>query len=175
MTIELKPVSQFKIDTLRSSKVEPLPPTYEVKTVTGDVQVFPLDETIATNKDRLPEWNSYLSEKKKLEAEYAKKFLELMIWEGTEVTVPDIESEWQKSNDYFGIVIPDNIVARKMFYVTNEILATQEDVGNLLAEILTVSKIDEEVVDKLRASFRVAIQGQADSRPTQSKRKLANK
>jgi len=162
--LELRPVSQFKIDTLRASKEEIPVPTYETKVAGGDSLLIPMDEEIAKNKGRLDEWNAYIKEKQKKEAEFAKRFAELLIWEGVFVEVPDAESEWQKSSEYFKIKIPDNPIERKAFYVYNEFLGTQEDIGNLIAEILSVSQIDEEAVGKLRASFRIRAQRKANQR-----------
>lgn len=170
--LALRPVSQFKIDTLRSSKSEIPAPTYEAKVVGGGVQEYPLDETIAKNKGRLDEWNDYLDAKAKGEAAHAKKFLELMIWEGVDVVVPDAGSDWQKSNEYFGIVIPDNPIERKLFYVYNELLGTPEDIGDLIAEIFAASKIDEEAVAKLRTSFRSGVSRKANSRVPKVKEQL---
>jgi hypothetical protein len=156
--IELRPVSQFKIDTLRSAKHDLPRPTYQAPVVGGGFQEIPLDEQIATNKGRLDEWHEYEAARAKQEADYAKKFLELMIWDGVSIAVPDIDSDWQKNSAYFGIEIPVNPIERKLFYVYNELLGTPADIGNLIAEIFTVSQIDEEAVAQLRNSFRSSVQ-----------------
>lgn len=172
VTLDLIPVSQFKIDTLRASKVDIPVPTYEMKVAGGESLNYPMDEEIAKNKGRLPEWKAYVEAKAKVEAGYSKKFLELMIWEGVNCVIPDVESDWQKSSDYFGIKIPDNPIERKLFYVYNELLGTPEDVGNLIAEIFSVSQIDEEAVETLRNSFRANVQRKANSRVRKVKRKV---
>ena len=175
VTLRLKPVSQFKIDTLRTSKEEIPAPVYEATTVGGDKLNYPLDEEIARNQGRLPEWNAYLEKKKVFDADHAKKFMELMIWEGVDVDVPDCDSEWQKSSDYFGIKVPENPIERKLFYVYNELLGTPEDIGELISQIFSVSQIDEEAVAKLRSSFRAGIQRKADSRLPKKQKQLADK
>jgi hypothetical protein len=157
ISVPIKPVSQFKIDSLRMAKVEISPPTYRVSTVGGDEQEYPLDAVAAENKGRLDEWNAYLKEKQTAESGYAKKFLEMVIWEGAEIEVPGPDSDWQKTNDYFGIKVPDNAIERKLFYVYNELLGTPEDIGDLVSQIFAVSRIDEEAVKILRDSFRAGI------------------
>jgi len=167
----LKPVSQFKIDSLRMSKVELPVPTYTMKVVGGESLNYPMDEAIAKNQDRMDEWNAYVAEKAKADSEYMKKFLDLLIWESVEIEIPDKESEWQKANDYFGIKIPDSAVERKLFYVYNECLGSPDDIGELMADIFSVSKIiDEEAVTKLRASFRLGVSRQANSRVRKAKK-----
>lgn len=175
VVLELRPVSQFKIDTLRASQIEVPVPLYEVKTVAGETQNVPLDEIIAKNKNRLEEWEAYIAAKKESDADHAKKFMELMIWEGVAVDVPGPESEWESTSAHFGIKIPENLIERKLFYIYNELLGTSEDIGNLISEILSVSQIDEEAVRTLRNSFRSGIQRKTNLGLSKKARALANK
>ena len=174
-TIELRPVSQFKIDTLKASKAEIEAPTYTVPIVGGGSQEVLLDAVSAKNKDRLDEWNAYTEARAKAEADYAKKFLELMIWDGTEITVPNGDSEWHISNEHFGIKVPDDPIERKLFYVYNELLGTPEDIGNLIAEIFSVSSIDEEAVATLRNSFRANVQRKPNRTSPKGKKPMEGK
>jgi hypothetical protein len=160
--LSLKAVSQFKIDALRAAKTEVPVPTYKFQVVGGAEQEHPLDEEIAKNKGRLDEWNEYVLAKAKNEADYAKKFFEMMVWEGVDVNVPGQESDWQKTSEYFGLKIPENPIERKTFYIYNELIGTAEDVGELIAGILSVSGIDEKAVSTIRESFRPRISGNAD-------------
>ena len=175
VTLCLKPVSQFKIDTLRASKEETPVPTYEAKVAGGDLLRYPMDEEIAKNKGRLDEWNAFVMARQKAEAEHAKRFLELLVWECVEVEVPDGDSDWQKTSEHFGIVIPSNPVERKLFYVYNELLGTPDDVGELISQIMSVSQIDEEAVGKIRESFRAGIRRQANKPMPKKQRQMENK
>ena len=172
MTLHLKPVSQFKIDTLRTSKEDLPAPTYEAKVAGGASLFVPLDEESARNKGRLEEWNAFVEQRKISEAAHAKKFLELMIWEGVDVEVPGTDSEWQTTSDYFGIKVPENPIERKLFYVYNELLGTPEDIGDLISQIFSVSQIDEAAVAKLRASFRSGAPRPTYQRVSKKQRKL---
>lgn len=163
IVIALRPVSQHKLNSMRNAKVEVPVPTYRVQTVGGDGQEFLLDETSAKNKNRLDEWNEYLAAKKIEDTKYSEKFANFLIWEGVNVVVPGPESNWQKTNDYFGIKTPDDPIARKTLYVYNELLGVAEEVGDLIAEILAVSAvIDEEAAKKLRRTFRPDTQRETD-------------
>lgn len=175
VVIELRPVSQFKIDTLRASQEEVPVPIYVAETVAGEKQEFPLDEIIAKNKDRMDEWEAYQARKHAVEADHAKKFMELIIWEGVSVEVPGPDSSWQKTSEHFGIRIPENEIERKLFYVYNELLGTSQDIGDLISAILSVSQIDEEAVAKLRNSFRSGIQRETNRNLSKKQRALEDK
>jgi len=162
VVLELRPVSPFKIDAVRMAKDEIPVPTYEMKVVGGDTFAYPMDEEIAKNQGRLEEWNEYLNKKKALDTERTKNFSELLVWDGVDVEVPDCESTWQKNSEHFGLKIPENPIERKLFYVFNELLGTAEDLGILISQILSVSQIDQEVVDRIRDSFRPGAFGKAN-------------
>jgi hypothetical protein len=175
IVIPVNPVSQFKIDTLNSSKRVVPAPTYEIEIVGGAKQTLPMDEKVAESKGRMDEWNAYLTEKKIADEWNTKKFLEFMVWEGVSVEVPDKDSDWQKQCEHFGMDVPEEPISRKLFYVYNEMLATKEDLGNLVADIMSVSKISEEAVTKLRDTFRSGIQQDSDKVDGKGKGKVENK
>ena len=175
VALVLRPVSQFKLDSLRASKDELPPPTYEVKVTGGDTILYPMDAEIAKNKGRVDEWNAYIEKVKASDAKYGEKFTELIIWEGIDVDVPDVESEWQKQSEYFGLKVPSDPIKRKLFYVYNELLGAPNDIGELIAQIMTVSQMDEGAVAKLRETFRIGIQRASDNQLPKKQRKLANK
>lgn len=172
IVISLKPVSQFKIDAVRSSRVVIEPPTYEMNLAGGEKRSHPLDETIAKNQDRMDEWNDYLAKRREQDVLQTKHFSELLIWEGVEVEVPGEDSEWQKTSEHFGMVVPSNPIERKLAYVYNELVGTGEDLGNLISQILSVSQVDQEVVDRIRSHFRSAIHGRTDRPKGKKSRKV---
>ena len=170
----LRPVSQFKLDSQRASNEEIPVPTYTMNVLGNDVP-YPMDEEIARNTGRLDEWKEYLKAKSALERDKAKKFTDLLIYDGVDIEVPGPESEWQTTSDIFGIKIPTDPIARKLHYVYTEVLISQEDIVNLISQILSVSQMDEEVVRKIRDSFRAQKKRNADSTVRQAKRKVAVK
>lgn len=162
--IRLRPVSQFKLGNIRESQKEVTIPTYTVKPVAGPEQEFPLDEEVAESRGRMDEWNDYLARKNKSDAAHSKKFSSLLIWEGVSVDVPGPDSEWQSVSDFFEIELPTNPIERKIRYVYDELIGSPSDFGELIAAILDVSQMDQEVVDNLRASFRFGAGRKAHSR-----------
>lgn len=172
ITLNLRLVSRFKIDAVRSSAEVVEPPTYVMNVVGQDVH-YPLDETIAKNKGRMDEWNEYLNKKKIAGQVAAKHFSELLVYEGVDVDVPDENSDWQKQSERFGIKVPADPVERKMLYVFNELVGTKEDLENLIVQILSVSQVEEEVIQRIRDSFRPRKVGNTHKPPVQRQRKVA--
>lgn len=162
--INLKPISQFKIDSWKASKIELPKPTYEAEVAGGEKLLVPLDEEIARNKGRQDEWFAYQKEQSRLDAEFTKRLADMAFWYGVEIEVPGADSEWQKVSDHLGLKIPDDPIERKLRFIYEEVLGTPDDIKNLLVEILAVSQVDEEVVAKLRNSFQPGVQRKADSR-----------
>lgn len=173
VTLMLRPVSQFKLDAVRTSSKEIPVPQYEM-TIAGGGKVFhPMDAIIAKNQGRMDEWLQYQNEVKEQAALHTKRFTELVISEGVEIEVPGTDSEWQRNMDRFGIVVPEEPIARKLQYIYLEALVGGEDIAALLSQILSVSQIPEEAVAKIRNSFRSATQQHPTGPTGKSKRKMA--
>lgn len=154
VVLNLRPVSQFKLDALRSSTVEIPVPQYQMTIAGGAKVAHPMDEIIAKNQGRMDEWIEYQTALKHQSRTQAKLFTELVISEGVDIEVPPVDSDWQRSMDHFNIVIPEEPIARKLAYIYNETLVGGEDIAALVSQILSVSQISEEAVAKIRNSFR---------------------
>lgn len=173
VTLVLRPVSQFKLDAMRTSAPDIPIPQYQM-TIAGGAKVdHPMDEIIAKNQNRMDEWLEYKKAVHEQNRRQSELFSEMLISEGVEVEVPGIESDWQKSMDHFGIKVPDEPIARKMRYVYYETLAGPEDLVALISQILSASQMPEEDVAKIRNSFRVTSQRSPTGRTGKSKRKVA--
>lgn len=174
--VQLKPVSQFKFDTMRGTKVELPKPTYETTLAGGEKFNLTIeDEQTAKEQDKLDEWNKYLQAQQVCNNEFGTRFNEFMILDGIDIEVPDKESEWQKQCDALKIVVPEDSIKRKVFYVVNEILGTPLDLGDLVAAIMKASKFDEEVIKKIKDSFRAAMERKADKRMAKRRDRVENK
>lgn len=160
--LALRPVSQFKLDSLKASFKEVPIPQYEMTIVGGEKVRHPMDATIAQNQGRMDEWNEYLKAKSANERDKAKRSTDLLFFEGVDVEIPGPDSEWQKTSEYFGIKIPADPIERKLHYIYNETLVGGEDIVNLVAQIFEVSQMDEEVVRNIRESFRARKKRNAD-------------
>lgn len=169
--VTIRPVSLFKLDTMRASKKELPVPVYVATTVAGEKQEYPMDEVIAQNQGRQEEWKAYLAEKAKQEALYSRRYFSLLIWDGVDI---EPSEKWIEEATYFG-TLPENKIERKVQYVYDEILMTGEDANELMAEILQISQVSKEAVDKLRASFRARAQGKAHKRMSPQKEPMESK
>lgn len=177
VVLTLRPVSQFKLDALRTSATEIPVPQYQMTIAGGGKVDHPMDEIIAKNQNRMDEWHEYQRQVKEQSALQAKRFTELVISEGVEIDVPGVDSEWQKNLDHFGIAVPgpEDLIARKLQYVYSEALVGGDDVAALISQILSVSQIPEEQVAKIRNSFRTTTERNAPRPARKNKRKVAVK
>lgn len=175
VVLNLRPVSQFKLDALRTSAEEIPVPQYMMTIAGGEKVAHPMDEIIAKNQGRMDEWIAYRTAVQESSRLQAKRFTELVISEGVDIEVPGLESEWQKSMEHFGIKIPAEPTDRKLHYIYTEALVGGEDIAALVSQILSVSQISEEAVAKIRNSFRPA-QERNPIRPVgKNKRKVAKR
>lgn len=177
VTVDLVPVSQFKLDSLRQSQASDLeaPPTYTVEIVGGASEEHSLDEISAKNSGRLDEWNAYLERKKKQDNENNKSTMDLCFYDGVKVDVPGEDSEWQKVSEKLKIKVPSDPVDRKLHYIYTEVLVGGDDIAGLFAAVLAVSQLDPKVVAKIRNSFRAKKERDADSAAEKEEAELADK
>lgn len=173
VTLTLRPVSQFKLDALRTSAAEIPVPQYQMTIAGGGKVDHPMDEIIAKNQNRMDEWLQYKAAVNEQNRLQAKRFSELVISEGVEIEVPGVESEWQKNMEHFGIVVESDAIARKLQYIYSEMLVGGDDIAALISQILSVSQIPEEAVAKIRNSFRTQTQRDATGPARKGKRKVA--
>src|SRR5689334_3717514 len=88
VTLNLRPVSQFKLDALRISIPEIPVPQYEMTIAGGGKVLHPMDEIIAKNQNRMDEWLAYKAQIRERDRLSSERFSELVIWEGVEIEVP---------------------------------------------------------------------------------------
>jgi hypothetical protein len=170
--LTLRPVSQFKLDAIRTSSKEIPVPQYEMTIAGGGKVLHPMDEIIAKNQGRMDEWNQYQAEVREQASLHASRFTEMIIFEGVDIEVPGTDSEWQKNMEHFGIIVKDDPIARKLQYVYAETLVGAEDMTALVSQILSVSQLPEEAVAKIRNSFRTPEKRDTPRRPGKNKRKV---
>lgn len=164
MKIPLKPISQFKLDAMRTSRKEIPVPTYEADLPGGDKEVLPLDEISAKNQGREEEWKQYLSNVEAEKNEFGTRFNDMVVYEGVDLDAPGAGSDWEEKCKMFGLIIPANPIKRKIFYINNELLGTPEDIGDLVTAIYAASKFAPEVIAKMKATFRSAMEEQKNKR-----------
>lgn len=156
--IQIRPISQFKLDAVRASREEVPVPTYEADLAGGDKETLALDAISAKNKGREEEWKQYLLNVEVEKKEFGKRFNDFICYLGVEVEVPDEESQWQKISNSLKIKIPEDEVQRKVFYINTELLGTPQDMGDLITTVLQASRLAPEVIEKMKDTFRTALE-----------------
>lgn len=154
--ITLQGVSPFLVDKVRASVVYPKPPTYAAATATGEVEVYPHDEsTLVTDEDRAA-WLAYQADLIKAQAESNDKVARLILTRGVSLTIP--EDGWREEQEALGVAIPDKPVELKLHFIMTEVIGSAGDLGEIIAQVLGLSTTDERAVEAARSSFRAAIQ-----------------
>lgn len=153
--VRLKPVSRPLLDKALDTSSEVQPPTYQITTATGEVEVHQHDETTLETEEDKRAWEKYQEELKRARRERATRFNRTLIIEGVDVD-PDADQAWKEKWEYLGIPIPENKFERKVEYVLAEV--AKNELTDLLAAVLDASGINTEAVDQIRGSFRAGVQ-----------------
>lgn len=167
-SVELRPVSgqmlaEIQVTTRRKAidRGDKLsPPTYKTKTVAGDEEIFPHDETtLETDEDR-EAWDEYQSALNALEEEIASRSNAYIISEG--VVIGDIPQDWFEKREWLGLDVPENRMDQRLLYIETEVLTTAEDIIRAISGIMHLtargSKEMEDRLAELDDLFRRALE-----------------
>lgn len=147
----LKPVDPIFIQSVSSSVKIPKTPTYEVTTVSGRVERHKMDAKAA---EQLPDgtslWQQYIDERNEAQTEQSNRILRAILYMGTEVELPS--HDWEKKFRFLGIDVPDDPDERRVFYLTSEL--TTQDTMALMTQVMRLTGVDEEVVQRAEEAFR---------------------
>jgi hypothetical protein len=160
--IPLRAVSQFKIDAMRSSREEVPVPTYEADVFGGDKETLELDAEIAKSQGREKEWKEYLAAVEQETRVFGILFNTMVVSEGVDLDAPGPDSDWQRSCDKYKLKIPEDPIDRKVFYINTELLGAFEEMGDLMTAIFAASKFSQEVIAKMKGTFRSAVERKKD-------------
>lgn len=169
--VKLRPVSAERIDKIgrrmteqARARGEPVdPPMYEAKTVTGEIEKHPHDETtLETDQDR-EAWKQHRAASAALDSAIALRVMDYCFLQGVVTDGPT--PEWRKMQEWLGEETPEDPLDLKLLYIKTGLLETQIDMALAFAEIgkLTAagnSAVVEAMADFL-ASFRDTTEGQA--------------
>lgn len=168
-SVRLRPVSAQTINELRislrrkailaGSPIEP--PTYEAKTVTGETERHPHDETtLETDEDR-EAWRLHQEALAQLEAETNEALTRYMLAEG--VICDDPPEEWAEKRVWLGLEVPESRLDQRMLYIQQEILRTPADLIRAIQGIMHLTargsaEMEARLVE-LDDLFRRALEG----------------
>lgn len=155
--LKIRPVAQRKLAMLQAARREIKPPTYEIKSVGGEVSVFEHDETTLESTEDRQAWAKYLAEKEKERAEFMEKFVAVVLSDGVIFEMPE-DDEWRKRQEWQGIAIPEGELNVKMHYLLTEVLRGESETEILLNAIMELGNQElrtrREAVENTVASFR---------------------
>jgi len=174
LEVKLRPVSRVLIQSVQRTverelraKGLPLdPPTYEVTTAAGDVEVHAHDaESISTDAERAA-WAAYEAAQEELSAETNARVSKALLVAG--VVVEDPPEGWAEAMQYLGVELPEDPRERRYSYVELEVLKTPADLIQALAGIIRLSMegAPKESLDAVEALFRRALEGDVAQAPT---------
>jgi hypothetical protein len=168
-SVDLRPVSgqmlnEIQVSTRRKAIANGAklnPPTYKTKTVSGDEEEFPHDETtLETDEDRAA-WEEYQKATQDLEVEIVSVTNSYIISEG--VVIGDIPDDWFEKREWLGLDVPEKRLDQRLLYIETEVLTTPEDVIRAISGIMHLtargSREMEERLADLDDLFRRALEG----------------
>lgn len=168
--ITLQGVSPFLVDKVRAGIVFPKPPTYTAATATGEIETYPHDETtLATDEDKKA-WAAYQADLAQAQAKSNDTMARLILTRGVVLTIPD--DGWREEQESFGIQIPDKPVDLKLHFIMTEVIGNADDLGEIIAQVLGLSTMDERAVEAARSSFRLAIKRYSASQNGQASQRV---
>ncbi len=172
----IKPISQYALNRLESSRKIPVVPLFKKETAGGGFDEMPYDEQYAIDHPDDPEvqanWNEYQTAVNEELLDYSKRLGRMIVLMGTEIEVPGMESDWQKEQEYLGFEPPTDPAERKVYYMLQSILTDDRDISELTGEVLSLGRVDMEYVRRVRESFQVVKKRKADRRTAQEGKSL---
>ncbi len=151
--IPLRRVAPLLMEKVRQSVKLPTPPTYEVETVGGDIEIHVHDETtLETDEDRAA-WAAYQTAQAQANGDLMEKILRLLFAKATGDVVPAGDG-WVEEQTYFGIAVPDDPMERKIHYIQTELLTHSDDISSFMLAAMGLVGVGNEVIRAAEETFR---------------------
>lgn len=156
--VQVKSISPFLVDkvTRASAAKYPKAPVYRFEDVTGEIQELPHDEdsikSEGTTDEERRAWETYKADYARAEAEASERLLNLLLFYG----IGDVEERtgWEEAQAEFGIEVPSSPVARKVHYLTTELVPDPSDLAKLGQLIMGTRGEEEEAAEAASAAFQ---------------------
>jgi hypothetical protein len=167
---------QTLIDKITATKKYPPTPTYLAPTATDPDARLPheyrmakeqiwnadtesydtkevLHSTLTTDEDKRV-WNEYLVACAVEDKRVANKVMEALMLRGIAVETETTNDNWEEVQTFLGIVVPQEPIAKRIHWLTTEVLRTNQDLSQILEESLRATGVPEEQLDTILGSFR---------------------
>lgn len=167
--IPLRAVGRRYVQMIMDKEKIPPVPTYEAKTVTGDVEVHQhvvkygkdgelIGTTLQTEEDWTM-WNEYEDARTKAIAGRMEGAIQFLICECVDLEPPLVE-EWALDFEAWGLELPsiDDKREYKQFWIENELLPDSDDMARLVSRLYVIGGIvGEDQAENLEQFFRLAV------------------
>lgn len=152
-------IEEVRLRAMETVEIPPKP-TYEVELPDGSQMTYEHDEQSLETDAEKAAWATYQAALTRREQVSATKVMELFMAKGT-IIEPD--GDWGELQEYFGIELPVNPIARKIHWLRTEVLTTVDDINGLMGAVMEASGIDRTVLEAARNSFRGQLRQEADT------------
>lgn len=133
---------------------EPVKPTYTIPTDDGGEEIHEHDEeTIKDNPAAQRAWDEWQTCLSKTSEYVNTKLLDFVLLTGTDALLPEDES-WIETQQFLGIEVPEQSMARRAHYIKTEVLRTVNDINGIQSAITAISGINQEALAAARATFQ---------------------
>ena len=136
------------------------PPKYLIESEAGDTWAdYDVDSIKEGTEEEQEQWKQYLRDTNELNVKLNQLRNTYILGDG--IKLRPANDEWEKRQRSRYIEIPDDPDAKKLHWVTTELLKTPEDIFMLIGEITAISAqgVSKEKVAALRDTFRDMVLG----------------
>lgn len=170
-TIRFRTIAPSLIAKVQQSIDEAKKPTYVEERVGGkNEDGTPLmiavnvehDESTLETEEEKQAWADYLRKRDEVDKLRKERIMQLFYLRGIDVDLPN-NDEWLEDQRYLGVKdLPDGSDTRgtKLHFLDTEVLASPEDIMEVITAIITLSGVEQEAIEEARAMFRRTISGQ---------------
>ena len=158
--VEFRPISKDLILRFNAANPQPSVPMYSVASgLTGTTQEIPLDEKSLQEKPEqfTPEHHAAWARYSEQQANYVLRFIRFFCLRG--LKVHGTMDDWLEEQTFLGIPPPSNKAELRFEWLTNEVLATEEDYRTVVLGIMEASGVSGDLLQQIEASFRGDVSG----------------
>ena len=154
LEIITKQVNPSMIQRVMASTEIPKRPTYETKTASGRVLVFPMDEQAAKETPGGEnQWEYYQETLTNSRMEQNNKVVNALFLLGTECSLPS--DGWEELDEALGLDVPEKENLKRAHFLMTHL--QPRDIIGLTTDIMRETGVDEAVIQEAEDSFRDSV------------------
>lgn len=158
--IKLLPVQPMLLNKVMISVAIPKRPTYETKSISGKVQVHPMDEKAAKETPGGETmWMYYQEETESALSEQNNRVVTAIMVMGTECVVP--QTGWQAKQKALGLDIPEDPDLLRAHYLLTHI-SDPAELNEIISKIMRLTGVSEEVISQAEGSFQRSVRSEPE-------------